>query len=287
MKMKIGFIGMGNMAQALCEGFINTCNIPGTDILAYAPHRDKLENNAARIGFTPADSPVALAEASDMIFIACKPYQIEQVLGEIGEALSGKALVSVAAGWDYNRFSYLLASLSVSLRAETDSEEDAEEPEALIDTVRVQCIMPNTPAMVGEGVFLVEQENSLTPEEREALLFLLSALGLVHELPSSLMGIGGALTGCSPAFVDLMLEAYADAAVKYGIPRADAYRLISQAVSGSAKLALATGEHPGVLKDRVCSPAGTTICGVQALEKNGFRAACMASIDAIMEKKKS
>ena len=99
------------------------------------------------------------------------------------------------------------------------------------------------------------------------------------------MGIGGAITGCSPAFVDLFLEAYADAAVKYGIPRADAYPLIAQAVLGSAKLQQASGLHPGVLKDQVCSPAGTTICGVQALETNGFRAACMASIDAIMQKK--
>ena len=92
--MKIGFIGMGNMAQALCEGFIRSGSVPAADIMAYAPNRDKLESNAKRIGFTPVDSPVALAETSDMIFIACKPYQIEQVLGGIGEALSGKALVS-------------------------------------------------------------------------------------------------------------------------------------------------------------------------------------------------
>lgn len=98
------------------------------------------------------------------------------------------------------------------------------------------------------------------------------------------MGIGGTVTGCGPAFVDLFLEAYADAAVKYGMKRADAYRLISQMVLGSAKLQLATGEHPGVLKDNVCSPAGTTICGVTALEEQGFRNACIKSIEAIMNK---
>ena len=98
------------------------------------------------------------------------------------------------------------------------------------------------------------------------------------------MGIGGTVTGCGPAFVDLMIEAYSDAAVKYGMKRADAYRLISQMILGSAKLQLATGTHPGVLKDNVCSPAGTTICGVTALEENGFRNACIQSVDAIMNK---
>ena len=99
------------------------------------------------------------------------------------------------------------------------------------------------------------------------------------------MGIGGAVTGCGPAFVDLFIEGYADAAVKYGVPRQTAYRLISQMILGSAKLQLETGEHPGVLKDNVCSPSGTTICGVASLEESGIRSACIKSIDAIMNKK--
>ena len=98
------------------------------------------------------------------------------------------------------------------------------------------------------------------------------------------MGIGGTVTGCGPAFVDLFIEAYGDAAVKYGMKRADAYRLISQMILGSAKLQLTTEEHPGVLKDNVCSPAGTTIRGVTALEENGFRNACIKSVESIMER---
>ena len=113
---------------------------------------------------------------------------------------------------------------------------------------------------------------------------LLASVGIVQELPTALMGIGGAVTGCGPAFVDLMMEAYGDAAVKYGMKRKDAYRLIAQMILGSAKLQLETGEHPAVLKDKVCSPAGTTICGVTALERNGFRNACIQSIEAIMNR---
>ena len=269
--MKIGFIGMGNMALALCEGFLKSGNVRSEEIFAYAPHRDKLEANAGRLGFSPVSSSAEAVKDADLVFLACKPYQIEEVLKELGTALSGRALVSVAAGWSLERFEGLLKEIR------------EKQPE--LGPVRIQCVMPNTPAMVNEGVFLIEQENTFTEAERELLLRLLTPLGLTHELPSRLMGIGGAITGCSPAFVDLFMEAYADAAVKYGIPRADAYPLIAQAVLGSAKLQQASGLHPGVLKDQVCSPAGTTICGVQALETNGFRAACMASIDAIMQKK--
>ncbi|MCI6100737.1 MAG: pyrroline-5-carboxylate reductase [Selenomonas sp.] len=258
---KLGFIGMGNMAQALALGFIESGSIEKANVFAYAPHQDKLKKNAQRIGFSPCTGLKELAEACDTLVMACKPYQIEDVITELKDVLPGKALVSIAAGWDFAHYE-----------------------KALPAGVRVQFVMPNTPAMVGEGVLLFEETNSLEEGERKEIWNLFSSVGLTVELPSSLMGIGGTVTGCGPAFVDLFLEAYADAAVKYGMKRADAYRLISQMVLGSAKLQLATGEHPGVLKDNVCSPAGTTICGVTALEEQGFRNACIKSIDAIMNK---
>ena len=118
----------------------------------------------------------------------------------------------------------------------------------------------------------------------EEIKKLFEALGIVIELPVHLMGIGGALTGCGPAFVDLIIEALGDAGVKYGVPRKQAYEMVSQMIIGSAKLQLETGEHPGVLKDNVCSPAGTTICGVDALEHAGIRAGFIDAIDAIMNK---
>lgn len=258
---KLGFIGMGNMAQALAEGFIKAGAIDKAKVFAFAPNQTKLQKNSERIGFTPCATLADLAAAADTLVMACKPYQIESVLADLGNKLDGKALISIAAGWDYAKYQQHLKTAT-----------------------RLQFVMPNTPAMVGEGVLLFEETNSLDAGEHAEIMQLFAAVGLVQELPSSLMGIGGTVTGCGPAFVDLMIEAYGDAAVKYGMKRADAYRLISQMILGSAKLQLATGEHPGVLKDNVCSPAGTTIRGVTALEENGFRNACVKSVEAIMER---
>lgn len=265
---KFGFIGMGNMAKALAQGFIGKGVLDGSKVLAYAPNQEKLKGNAELIGFTPVASLEELCEDCDTLIMACKPYQIEDVLGTLGKSLSGKTLVSVAAGWDFEKYSECLKALKIK-------------------DVRLQFIMPNTPACVSEGVFLFEQTNSLEDSEHKALLEMFEALGTVIELPSNLMGIGGAVSGCGPAFVDLMMESYADAAVKYGIPRATAYKMVAQTILGSAKLQLETGKHPGVLKDEVCSPGGTTIRGVAMLEECGFRDACIASIDAIMDFKAS
>ena len=258
---KVAFIGMGNMAQALAVGFIKSKKIAKADIFAYAPNQEKLAKNAKKMGFVPCKSLEEAVDAADTVVMACKPYQIEEVLGQIGKKLSGKALVSIALGWNFKKYSKFL-------------EKD----------VRLQFVMPNTPAMVGEGVFLFEKSNSLKAGERAELMELFAKMGIVEELADNLMEIGGAVSGCGPAFVDLFLEAYADAAVKYGIPRSTAYKLVSQTVLGSAKLQLATGEHPALLKDNVCSPAGSTIRGVTALEENGLRNACIKSIDAIMSK---
>lgn len=255
----LGFIGMGNMAKAIAEGIITSGKMDGSHVFAFAPNQEKLQKNAEAIGFVPCASTKELLEKADTIVMACKPYQIEDILAEYKENLKGKALLSVAVGWDYAKYEPLLD-----------------------ESTRVQFIMPNTPAMVAEGVMLFEATHSLEQQEREEIKELFSVLGLVEELPSRLMGIGGTLTGCGPAFLDLVIEALGDAGVKYGLPRAQAYALVSQMILGSAKLQLATGEHPGVLKDNVCSPAGTTIRGVGALERAGLRAAFLDAVDAIM-----
>ncbi len=261
---RYGFIGMGNMAQALAAGFLKRGGLTADTLAAFAPNQEKLQKNAEKIGFTPRSSVQELVKNADIVIMACKPYQIEGVLSEIKPLLSGKALLSVAAGWDHARYRTYLD-----------------------DSVRIQFIMPNTPAMVGEGVLMFESTNSLLPEERASVMELFSSVGVVEELPSHLMGIGGAVAGCGPAFIDLLMEAYADAGVKYGLPRDTAYRLVGQTVAGSARLMQQTGLHPGILKDQVCSPAGTTIRGCAALEENGFRSACIKSIDVIMDMKKS
>jgi len=268
---KLGFIGMGNMAQALAGGFLKSGLIVKENIYAYAPNYEKLCDNAEKIGFKACKTLQEVVAACDTLVMACKPYQIEKVLEEIRDSLMGKTLVSVAAGWDYAKYASVLSI----------------EPSPVTgEYCRFQFVMPNTPALVGEGVLLFEEKNSLEAAEKDQIVKLFEATGTVAFLPSNLMGIGGAVTGCGPAFVDLFMEAYADAAVKYGIPRPTAYKLISQMVLGSAKLQKDTGEHPGVLKDNVCSPNGTTIRGVAALEEKGFRNACIKSIDAIMDFKK-
>ena len=255
---KIGFVGMGNMAQALVKGFLQGDQT--LQVSAYAPTQDKLRKNAEQFGFEPVRSLRELADSSEVVIMACKPQQIEEVLQQIGTRLVGKALLSVAAGWDYARYQGYLQ-----------------------EAVRVQYIMPNTPAMVGQGVFLFEKKNSLTEEEHRFFTDLFRTMGMVEELPTEQMKLGMTLTGCGPAFVDMMLEAYADAAVKYGMPREKAFRLISQMIAGTALLQQKTGEHPEVLKDKVCSPGGTTIVGCNALEESGFRNACIKSVDAIMK----
>ena len=257
----IGFIGMGNMAGAIAAGIIQKGLMKKEEVFAYAPHYDKLVANAEKIGFTPCRELKELVAKTDTLVMACKPYQIEGVLSEIKEELKGKALISIAAGWNYDKYQ-----------------------EFLDESTRLQFIMPNTPAMVGEGVLLFEEKNSLLEEERAEVKKLFEALGIVIELPVHLMGIGGALTGCGPAFIALIIAALAVAGVKYGVPRKQADEVDSQMILGSAKLQLETGEHPGVLKDNVCSPAGTTICGVDALEHAGIRAVFIDAIDAIMNK---
>ena len=257
--MKIGFIGMGNMAQAIVAGWNKTSQREAEEILAYAPNGRKLRENAARLGFRPMDSLRELADESDWIIIACKPYQVEAVLEEVSESLKDKPLLSIALGWNYGR-------LQAALGAEQ----------------RVRYVMPSTPAEVGEGVFLLEDMHNLTDREEEISRLLFAGIGQVLVIPSRLMGIAGTISGCGPAFADMMIEAFADAAVKYGLPREASYPLVSQMLLGAAKLQRDTGRHPAVLKDAVCSPGGSTIRGVTALEEKGLRAACQAAIDAVM-----
>jgi len=258
--MKIGFIGMGNMAQALASGFIKYGRVKAQGLKAFAPNQKKLKENADKIGFTPVATLPELLEDSDIIILACKPYQMDTVLGEIKDLLKGKAVISVALGWNFKKW----------------------ESEQIKDT-RFQFVMPNIPVCTGEGVLIFEEENSLFDGERTDIMKLFESVGLITELPSRLIGIGGAISGCGPAFANMFIEAYADAAVRYGIQRDKAYELVSATLMGAARMQLMTGEHPAVLKDKVCSPAGSTIKGVMALEREGFRRACQTSIDEIMK----
>ena len=179
-------------------------------------------------------------------------------MGPLAEGLSGKAVLSVAWGWDCAKWEELLPGVA-----------------------HLSCV-PNTPVSVNEGVIAVERASTMDAEIRAEVLDLLGKLGLVVELESRLLFVGGTVGGCSPAFVAMGIEALADAAVKHGIPRADAYRIVSQMMLGTAKLQLETGEHPAAMKDEVCSPGGATIRGVAELEASGLRAALIRAVDATL-----
>ena len=254
---KIGFIGMGNMARAIAEGFIAGGAAQAEDLYAYAPRFERLNGFCAPRGIHACRSVNELLENVDTVVMAVKPYVVEGVLEEIRGALKGKAMLSVVAGYTCERYRPLVD-----------------------ESVRVQYIMPNTPCMVGEGMLLFEQENTLAPDELETAVKLFSALGEVEILPTHLMAPAMGISGCGPAFIAMVIEALGDAGVKYGLPRAVAYRLASQTALGTGKMQLDTGMHPGAIKDGVCSPAGTTIRGVEALEACGVRHAFMEAVKA-------
>ena len=235
--MKIGFVGFGNMASAMADGWI-AAGVAAGDMCACAGRYDALVERCETRGMVACRDAAEVVAASDIVVAAVKPYMIEKVFAPLKDALAKKAILSVAWTWDSAKWEQVLPGV------------------AHISTV------PNTPVSVGG---------------------LLGKLGTVVELDTSLLFVGGTVGGCAPAFVAMAIEALGDAAVKHGIPRADAYRIVSQMVLGTAKLQLATGQHPAAMKDAVCSPGGATIKGVVALEDAGMRSALVKAIDATLQ----
>ena len=258
--MKLGFLGAGNMGGALIRGLIESGAVDADHVFVCGHHPEKLRAFSEELGFHVCATLEEVAAETDAILFAVKPYHIESILRESGGCLKNKAMLSVISGYDFDRYDKLL---------------DA--------SVRHLYIMPNTPSSVGAGVLMFEEKHNLTLEEYAWVHGIFSKIGVVFTLPSRLMGAGAAVAGCGPAFIAMALEALADAGVKYGIPRKTAYALAAQMTLGTAKMQLETGMHPGEIKDGVCSPLGTTIRGVQALEKAGMRSAFMDAVDAVMQ----
>ena len=254
--MKIGFVGFGNMASAMADGWI-AAGVAASDMCACAGRYDALVERCEARGMVACHAEVVVA--SDIVVAAVKPYMIEKVFAPLKDALAKKVVLSVAWTWDSAKWEQVLPGV------------------AHISTV------PNTPVSVGEGVIACEKASTLSDEQSAVVLDLLGKLGAVVELDTSLLFVGGTVGGCAPAFVAMAIEALGDAAVKHGIPRVDAYRIVSQMVLGTAKLQLATGQHPAAMKDAVCSPGGATIKGVVALEDAGMRSALVKAIDATLQ----
>lgn len=255
--VKIGFIGFGNMASAMADGWIASGEVPAANLFACAGRYDALVGRCEARGMNALRDAREVAEAADVVVVAIKPYMIDVVLPPIADVLADKAVLSVAAGWSCALY------------------------EELLPGVRTLSTVPNTPVSINEGVIACEGETTLDPAQEELVKGLLALLGSVVEVESRLLSVAGTVGGCSPAFVAMVIEALGDAAVKHGIPRATAYQMVSQMMAGTAKLQLATGAHPGAMKDAVCSPGGTTIRGVAELEAAGMRSAFIRAIDAI------
>lgn len=260
--MKIGFIGLGNMAKAMIGGMLAKGVAKPEEILGFAKTEKTRQDVKEKYGIQILEDNAAVAALADALILAVKPQMFGEVIRQIKDAVREDTLVvSIAAGKTI-----------------------AQMEESFGKRIKLVRCMPNTPAMVGEGCSGVCRNELVEDKEMEQCMELLGSFGIAEEVPERLMDAVVGVSGSSPAFVFMFLEALADGAVKAGMPRAQAYRFAAQTVLGSAKLMLETGKHPGELKDMVCSPGGTTIEGVEALEKRGFRSAVMTAVDACVKK---
>ena len=262
--MKIGFIGCGNMATAMIQGITGSGEIGREQVMASAKTEKTRNAIAEKLQIQAAADNREVVQFADIIFLAVKPQYLEDVLREIkDEVKQDQIYVSIAPG---KTLKWLA--------------------ERLGDKTKIIRTMPNTPAMVGAGMTALCYNDLVTEKEVACVCRLCDTFGKTEVVPEHLMDVVVGVSGSSPAYVFLFLEAMADAAVADGMPRAQAYQFAAQAVMGSAKLMLETGKHPGELKDMVCSPGGTTIEAVRVLEEKGLRSAVIEGQKACVRKAK-
>lgn len=263
--MKIGFIGLGNMATAMIGGMIQKGIFTSDEIIGSNRSEEGLKKAEKAFQIVTAASNKEVAEKAEIIVLSVKPQFYPAVIEEIKEAVQeNQIIISIAPGktlqWLHDLFGKELKI--------------------------VRC-MPNTPALVGEGCTGVCCNHLVTEAEKENVIRILSGFGIASMVEEHMMDAVVGVSGSSPAYVFMFIEAMADEAVAAGMPRKQAYEFAAQAVLGSAKMVLETGKHPGELKDMVCSPGGTTIQAVRVLEERGFRSAIMEAMDACIEKSRS
>lgn len=254
--MNIGFIGAGNMGCALMK------SIKGEPVGCYDINENAMKNAAENYQAHIFDTAEALCTWADLVFIAVKPQVLPYVVMPLSGVLSGKPVVSIAPGYTIEKLTEYL-------------------PES-----RICRVMPNTPAMVGEGMFAIAEESTVSGEETEFIKYILSFGGRVVPVKESLIDAVVAISGSGPAYVFMLIEALSDAGVREGLSYPIAKELAAQTVLGGARMVLETGLHPAELKNRVCSPAGTTIDAVALLESRGFRSALIDAAHICAEKSK-
>lgn len=258
---KIGFIGMGNMGKAILLGALK--EFPKDEIIFSAKTSETKRAVYEQTGVEYTDSNAECANRCKYLILAVKPQYYDEVIKGIRYMLTPEhVIISLAPGKTIEQLKKNLGSDKRIVRA-----------------------MPNTPAMIGEGmtgISCIREE--LSELEAQMLIKIFGACGKAEFIDEKLMDAVVCASGSSPAFVYMFIEALADSAVRYGMPRKQAYVFAAQAVRGAASMVLETGEHPGTLKDNVCSPAGTTIAGVAALEEYGMRNAVVKASEAVYKK---
>ena len=262
--MKIGFIGCGNMASAMIGGILRQGIFSKDEIIVSNLTDEGRARSEKTLGVVTTLDNNEIVRSAKTVVLAVKPQFYEKVLTEVHDSLTTEhTIIGIAPG-------KTLAWL----------EEKAGLP------LKVVRFMPNTPAQVGAGMTAVCTNDRVSEDELAEILKITDSFGCTEVIPERLMDVVVGVSGSSPAYVFMFIEAMADEAVAAGMPRKQAYEFAAQSVLGSAKMVLETGKHPGELKDMVCSPGGTTIQAVKVLEEKGMRAAVMDAMDACIEKSK-
>lgn len=259
--MKIGFIGSGNMVEAILKGMLASGSYEASQVYVSGRNKESLKKLKEKYSINLVNSNKELAEVSNIIIIGVKPNVYLDVVKEIKSSVNkDDIIVDIAAGISILDIENILGLNSKIIR-----------------------VMPNTPAMVNEGMSAIFPNSVVTEEDILEVKKIFDSIGQTEVLDETLIhGVIG-ISGSSPAYVYMFIEALADAGVKEGLKRDVAYKLASQAVLGSAKMVLETKEHPGVLKDKVCSPGGTTIGAVASLEENGFRGSILKAVEKCID----
>lgn len=261
MSIKLGFIGAGNMANAIIGGVVSKKKFLGENIFVSNRSKEKLEKLTIDYKINPADN-IEVAKIADVIFLCVKPAMYDMVIAQIKDVVTAdKIIVAIAAG---KTLEYL--------------------HEAFGGVPKIMRAMPNTPSFVGKGMTAVCPAQNVTKEDANLVLDIFNSIGQTEFLPEALFDAFTGVAGSSPAYVFMFIEAMADAGVAYGLPRDAAIRFSAQAVLGAAQMVLSTNIHPGALKDAVCSPGGTTIAAVAKLEQEGLRNAVIQGVTACVEK---
>ncbi len=259
---RIGFIGMGNMGYAIAKGLVN---VGQSEIVFHDNFQERMDSVSKELNITATKTNGLVLAGAKYVILAIKPQMLDGVLSEIAGDVN-----------DEHVFISLCPGITIDYLSEK------------LNTKKIVRTMPNTPALVGEGMTGVSyRTDSLSEEEAGVVEEIFTSIGKMGVVDEKYMNAIVCASGSSPAYVFMFMEALADSVVKFGMTRNDAYKFVAQTVLGSAKLMLETGKHPGELKDMVCSPAGTTIAAVEALEKAGLRSALFDATNACYEKSTS